>query len=373
MSPTTTSSVPVNGSLYRQLLALGAGITGGCFVLAASLWNTVLFSVGGIVFGGCPTFLLLGTAYAVLSWREVGANQLGAAYCYGSALRVLGSGLHYAPFGLVQIKVVPKGITQFQAPGEPEQVFKEDDKMPLPPGMVRPIRVVTAEGDRSMPSTKRDILDHSMTMTLSFYLQFAITDILVFIANFGDMEEFKKQVRDIGEAELAETAAQLTPRNFIAKLQKINEDLAKHIDRLIGNSGVDIMGAQVISPDLSHEVSGSLADIVKARAKADSLRFTSEGERDQLINQGEGKATAERKMLDARADGMKKMRENMGVSGEAILAAETTRSLSDKTIILAGAEGGMRDLMATVVGGMATLDAQKKGAQPAPKPEGDTK
>ena len=58
------------------------------------------------------------------------------------------------------------------------------------------------------------------------------------------------------------------------------------------------------------------------------------------------------------------MKEALGVTGEAIMAGEAVRGLSDKTdVLVVGAESGMRDVMGLVKGAQSALEAGK-GVRP---------
>jgi regulator of protease activity HflC (stomatin/prohibitin superfamily) len=350
-----TNVVP-NRTLYRVLWLFGAALIIITLSAAYTSWAESLIDKFGIAFNSGPTMTLFVLFYLAFSLREVSADEVGAAFCYGGALVALTSGLHFVPFGLMQIRKGPRTVQEFQSPGEPEKVQKTEDSVPLESGMVRPIRVVTG----GPKAGKDDILDTRMTITLSFFVQWAITDVLLYASNYGSAEEIEKQVRDIGEAILAEIATEHTPAGFIDSLPKINILLVARIGERFENSGVRIISTRLVSPDVSHEVSKALAGIPKARAETKQVEIRAEGDKTSRIKIGEGTAAAELALLTAQAKGRKAMKEALDISGESVIAAEAIRGLSDKTdVLVAGAEGGMRDMMSLVKGAQSALNPSR--------------
>lgn len=347
------ANVVSDPELYRVLFYYGIAVIVVMVITTGLLWGSLFF---GDYFDGGQTALIFLVMYILLSFKEIRANEVGAAFCYGKALQVLPSGLHFAPLWLMQIKKGPRTVQEFQCPGEPEKVQKTGDEVPLKEGMVRPIRVVTGG-----PSDKKtgDLLNTRMTLSLSFFVQWAITDVLDYTSNYGDSAQVEKQVRDIGEAILAEIAVVNSPASFIDDLLKTNKLLAKGMDKRFENSGVHIIAARLISPDVSHEVSIALANIPKVRAEAEQAKVKSEGEKTRLTNEGAGKAAAELAMLTARADGRKKMMDALGVDGDAVLASEAVNGILDKTDVLVMGQGGATDAMGLVKAAQSALNSGK--------------
>lgn len=367
MNANTTSGrspadVPEHPELYWPILFGGMAIIAIMLIIALTTWSSLLFDGLGITFNSGPTAIVFVIIYLVLSFKEVRADEVAGAYHYGKALVRLNSGPHFAPFGLMQILKAPRTVQEFQCPGEPETIQKGDDKVPLEPGMVRPIRAVT----RAPKASEKDLLDTQMTLEVSFVVQYAITDILDYKANFGSKEEIEKQLRDIGEVTIVEDITQNTPASFINTLPDINEKLAGQVKKRFKNSGIKVVSVRLISPDITHDVSKALANIPIARAEAKQVEIKAGGEQVRLTREGDGKASAELAMLNARAEGQKRMMKQLKVGGEVIIAAEAVRGLSDKTdVLVVGAEGGMRDVMGLVKGAQSTLNSKTlKGAMP---------
>lgn len=357
-SPSTRNppDIKENLGLYWLLLFVGVLIVMALLISATLTWSVRLLDVG-ITFDNGPTTLLIVMIYIALSIVEVRTDEIAGAYCYGRALKKLVQGPHFVPFGLMQIKKAPRTVQEFQCPGEPENVFKGDDRDTLPEGKVRPIRAVTAAS-----KGEDDILDVRMTLDLNFVVQYVIDDIFDYKANFGTTEQIERQLRDIGEATLAERVTKETPSSFIAALPEVNESLINATRARFENTGVHILSVRLISPDVSHGVSSALADIPVARAKAEQAKVTAEGEKVKRTKEGEGTAAAALSMLEAQAKGRKSMMDTLAVAGETVLASEAAMSLAQKTVVVVGAEGGMRDMMGLVKGAQASL--KQGGTEP---------
>ena len=354
------ADVQENPKLYRKLLLCGLTIILAMLVVAWATWSITLFDEFGLVFSGGPTMTLIVTAYLAFSLKEVRADEVAGAFCYGKALRRLRSGLHFVPFGLMQVKKASRTVQEFQCPGEPEEVFKGDDGDTLPDGMVRPIRAVT----RAPKKEEKGILDTQMTLSVNFVVQYAITNVFDYISNFGSKEQIEKQLRDVGEVKVVEDITQNTPAGFIKKLPVINEGLAGQVRKRFKNSGINIISVRLVSPDISHDVSTALANVPKARAEAAQVDIRAGGEQSRLTKEGAGRAAAELALLNAQATGREAMKKALGVTGETIMAGEAVRALSDKTdVLVVGAKSGMRDVMGLVKGAQSAL-AATKGAQP---------
>lgn len=367
-----SANVPEHSKLYETLQTGGAFIVLALAILAVvyayMFGNSLLFRFAGLDFAGAPSAIAPALLYLAASLKMVRADEHGGAYCYDKALKRLSAGLHFIPFGFSQIKSVSRKVQEFQCPDEPEKTFKGDDRKELPPGMVRPIRIVT----RAPKESEKGMLDEQMTLVVSFVFQYVVKDIFDYVANFGDTKLIEKQLRDIGESVIAEEATRRTPAGFIRDLPALNEKISGEVQDRFENSGVEIISARLIAPDVSHKVSSALADIPIARAgakkkvidaqgEAKAIEINAEAQKNQKRKVREGEAAGELAWLEAQAQGREKMMKSLDVSGEVVVAAEAIRELSPKTdTLVVGAEGGLRDIMAMVKGAAGALKSNPK-------------
>lgn len=342
-------------TVYLLLLTIGIAILVLLIMFGLYTWSTLLYHFNGIEFKGGPTSILFILVYLILSLKVVPADMRGGVYFYGLGLKREKSGLKFVPFGFMQIILKPRTVQEFQCPGDPEIVFKGDDRDELPTGMVRPIRVVTRAPDKE---TENGILDVQMTLVVNFFVQYAVDDVLDFVANFGSDDNLRMQVRDIGEAVVAEDATQLTPAGFIAGLKEVNKRLAREIGRGLKNSGVQVVSVRLISPDITHEVSTALANIPIARAHAEKTVTEAEAEKTKLTKEGEGRAAAKQAELFAEAEGLAKQMSDLRLSGDAVLAKTVAEAVLSKTNVLLAGGAGMADIAGLVSAAQAVLNTQ---------------
>lgn len=370
------ADVPGNPAFYAELWFFGLAIIIALSVIAWMTWDDPILDVFGIIFNEGSTLLFIATIYLILSLKEVSAHEIAGAFCYGKALAPISPGLHFVPLGLMQIKSVSRTVQEFQCPGEPEIVYKGDDKDELPVGMVRPIRAVTRapkskktnkkENETATEEEEGGVLDTQMTLSINFVVQYAINDVFDFVSNFGNKEEIEKQLRDVGEIQIVEDITQNTAAGFIKKLPEINAKLVGEVRKRFLNSGINIISVRLISPDITHGVSEALANVPKERADAQAVVIRASGEEIRLTKVGAGTAAAERSLLTARAEGRKLMMDKLGVDGASVLAAEAVRDISSKTnVIVTGGEGGMRDMLSLVIGAKSALTIKPEEKTPS--------
>lgn len=358
---TSPEDVPEHPTLYWILWYSGWAIVAALLLVSVSTWNVTFFDQYGITFNGGPTALLAAIAFLFLSYTVVGADELAGSYCWNKALVRLVSGPHLVWFLLMQVRIAPRPVQQRQYPGEPEEVQKGPDKDPLDEGKVRPIRPLT----RAPTATETGILDTQMALEISFVVQYAVTDIFDFVANYGgSLSSVEKQLRDIGEIVIAEETTRHTPASFITALPATNKMLLALTRKRFKQSGINIISVRLITPDLSHDVTKELANIPIARAKAEQMKIMAAGKEVEFTREGTGKANAKAAMLSAEAKGRKEMKDALEVTGDAVLASESARGILAETDVLLLGEGGMRDAMGLV---KAAQSALKSGTVTVPK------
>ncbi len=338
------------------VLLLGAGIL---------TWNVVLlpfFNLGGI-------FVILALVIVINSWVDVKTNEWAAFYFFGRALKMAGSGPHFRVPFLMQLVRVLKRLEQFQAPGEPEDVYHGDEKSDLPRGKVWPIRVTSRQ-----PRDGEDgHLDVQMTFEWSFYVQYQILDFFLFISRVGSFDQAKRLIRDSGEAILKAYAAERTLRGVIEDVATVDGTLDNRIRELANHWGMQIFEARTLAPNISHTLAEELRNLPVTRLKAEQMRTSASAERFRQEEEGAGAAKAKLDMLTSEAEGRKAFlqgeAEGLGakmdrlkVSGETIVAAElASDAFANANAIMMGG-GAAADLAATL---QVTADALKKGGKNA--------
>lgn len=342
--------VALSALLY--IILVGVGI---------ATWNIMLlpfFNVGGI-------FALLALIHFFLSWTVVETTEWAGFYFYGRALKMAESGPHFKPWLLVQDVRAPKGLQQFQAPGEPEEVFHGDEKEVLPKGMVWPIRVTS----RAPKADETGHLDVQMTFEWPFYVQYQILDFFMFVSGIGSFEQAKRLIRDSGEAVQKRFAATRTLRMVIEGAEEIDDTLDNRIRELTNKWGMQIFEARTLAPNISHSLATELHNVPIERLRVEQVVTRAGGERTRLEEEGAGAAKAKLDMLTSEAsgreaflkgeaEGLKAKKRALRVDGATIIAAEVASDAFNKAngVLMGGS--AVSELVATV---QTTSDALKKG------------
>lgn len=329
--PILVPVIPAEG-LYSTLIYGTMAVYVLLFVLGWVNWQVPLF--GPFNVGG--GYISLAVLHFLSSWTYVDKDQFAAAYFWGRALKILERGPVFRPLGLVQVEFAPSILGQFQAPGEPEEVFHGDNTAPLPRGMVRPIRVTTRDRIRG----ENGKLDAQMTLDVSFYIQFQIYDFLQFVSTVGTFKHAKKLMRDTCETLVGEWATTHTVNGLILSLPQFNKIVDNRLRKLTKNWGMQIFEAKMLSPDLSHDLAAELRNIPKTRLQVDQVRERADGEQYRLAKEGRGKASARRSFLTAEADGLEAQKKQLSVTGEAVIAktvAENALANADSVLMGGGA------------------------------------
>ncbi len=359
--------VKVYGGLYWGLF-IGTFVAYAILLFIAwTTWDSMLIPDFEGLNIGFPILALV-LIHFFSSWGMVDKDEWAAFYFYGRALRLLSPGPYFKPTGLMQIERAPRKLRQFQAPGEPEEVFYEDNKVPLPSGMVRPIRITT----RAAKEGETGHLDVQMTASWSFYVQYQIKDFFRFIANVGDFDHAKMLIRDTGEAVLNDFASKHTMNGMIENLTAISEELDNRIRVLTQRWGMEIYEARILSPDVSHTLATELRNVPAERLRAEQTRTKAEAERERLVQEGAGTASAKEALLmaeavgreaflTAEAAGLKAKREALDIDGETVIVAEVASdAFKHADSVVVGAGDGIRDLMGMLKAGSSVLNPKGK-------------
>lgn len=296
--------------------------------------------------------LILG---AVLLWiatsvRVIQADELAGVFCYGLPMIKISRGPKIIIWGVFQLERFNATVEENHFPGEPEEIQKTDDSVPLeyieittPDGItitrpkVRPIRITTG---KPKESEKDDILDAQTTIEWTFWARWIIVDPFQFIASAGgDVTMAVKQMRDVGESCLNDEVTILTVSEIISGFASLQKKLEVRIKEEMKHFGIEIIGVGMTSPDLNHALATALRDIPIAKAKAAQTLIAADAEayRLSMVGRGEGKATEEK--LAGEGRGYRRAGKFIGVEPAEMLAAQVARDTIGEGDLILGTEG----------------------------------
>ncbi len=336
-------------------------ITGKVSIDHANLWNWgwIIASLQLICF--------------ILSFRAVASDQKAALLLFGAPIYGVGSGLVFVPWLICSLKRISRLTFQMQIPGEPEEIDKsgDDEKGILLGKKVLPIRATTGSHEivKNDPVfsidpafVEGDPLGYRMTLEPTAIIRFKVKDVVQFVRTIGSVTEAKRQLRDTAEAVIRNEFAMRTPALIIAHRTKIDEEIRKEIEKLVGNNtntpddeswGIDVDTAQLIDVDINKGINEALKKVATAKIAAVGTVVTATAEKEAAIEAGKGAASAELSMLTAQAEGKAKLaaiaRTKSGRYAMALETAEKTVEKAQYSIV--GADG----LMGAIASAMETM------------------
>ncbi|HWU24167.1 MAG TPA: SPFH domain-containing protein [Candidatus Paceibacterota bacterium] len=261
----------------------------------------------------------------------------------------------------------PTDIQEIEEPGPRDDIFWGDEDVELPKGKVRPIFVTS----RSQIKGETRALDTQIQYAVAYYVFWSVSDdVATFRRNSRSLAEADSQIKKISLTLLDQIVGALTAEGVIADQANVNDRFDDAICRKAYGMGVEIHQAGLHGFNLSHEMARAMRNRAKAQFELETTNMQTDGQARRIreIGKAEGDADYERAKasIEGRADGMAILKENLGASGEAVLAFEAVREILPKSTVLAGASAGASDL-AGVVGTMAATFTAMKGGDQASK------
>ena len=289
--------------------------------------SLVLMGVGVEISGANVGAILLAleTAYLIFSYGTVGVDEVAARFVLGAPDGNLDPGPYLAPLGLVTVRKGRRTRYQDELPGEPRQIFRQDDKLPVPPNMFPPIRVKfgspRADDDAAL---KKDPYNIQIVAEVVPVVSWKIINATKFFKSYDDVDAFRKILEDKAVELFGIEFSDKTPAKALLTIAKTNKKLRVKIDVATANTGVQIVDAFVKPFIFSHPLNTSVVEVSIARQKAEAVKATAVGEKQKRMEEGIGAAQARRLMLEAEAVGVAKLAEiSKTPEGQATLWMET--------------------------------------------------
>ncbi|TSC70020.1 MAG: hypothetical protein CEO12_610 [Parcubacteria group bacterium Gr01-1014_46] len=265
-------------------------------------------NVEGINIGA--VMLALETAYLVFSFGTVKVEEVAAKFCFGAPAGNLTPGLYFAPPGVMEVRKGKATQYQDELPGEPRQIFRQDDVAPVPPGMFPPIRVKFGVPRKDDPPTlKNDPYNIAMTAEVVPVVSWKITDATAFFTNYEDVDVFRRILEDKAIEVFGNEFSGVTPARALSTLSTTSTILQKKIETETANTGVQILDAYVKPFIFSHPLNTAVVRVSIAKRDAEAVRVAASAEKDRLTSVGIGNANARKLMLEAEAIGIAKLAE----------------------------------------------------------------
>lgn len=296
----------------------------------------------------------------LLSIGIVGVGEQGAIVFLGRPVKNVKSGPVLVPWPLCWIRKETVNLINEEIPDDPEKIYRGDEPT-APKGYYLPIRVTFAAPENSDP---KDPLNARLTLEVPAFFSYLIYDVGQFVQTIGSQEKVKKQAQDIVAGLVAEEFTKITPKKAFADLGKYSRMFRNRLEKIVKEQewGIKIINAMIKQPQGTHELNRKISGAVEAGFQKQADITAGEGEREKRRLLGEGDGLAEKAVLDGRTAGLKKMKDELNISAEVIIGAETARAITSnpgqKTVIVEG----FKDLIGVATGiGKTLKEAEKTG------------
>lgn len=296
--------------------------------LGAGLWLLGFENIGKIV-------LLFSILHLMFGQKRVTVNQYLVIDFLGIPLTVINGTAGMILIGCTTTKFNASQV-QTQYPGNPEDIFWDDEKKDLPSGKVRPVRFSTKTPTGFDPKTETDPLKmfrYTIAVSWTVTWQIKKSEVIKFWKNVGSENEAISRMRDQSQETLKEEYGKLTPSEVLEKTKKTSKKLERDLEKLTGDGddpgsgwGVNIVGVNIVEDNLGHTTTAEQAKATQAQYKLNAK-----------LKENLGVGDEERQKLIGRADGTKKIQENLKteegrLAARLTLASETLKN-SDYTIV----------------------------------------
>lgn len=328
-------------------------------------WKTVV-SVYGVIFlaivllniFGSPVDIFgeeygLGTLvfyalilYTAMSLRTIGPTDLGCRLFFEKPIGNVSSGLTFVPPIICDLVTETRLVTQDEIPAEPEKIYRgsvDDEVGKTVPkelqavGMKPPIRITFSgrnEASIEMGLKEDDPYDRRLTAEVVPVIRWRIDDFKTFLETIGSVERARKQMEDTCVKTFTEVLTKVSPAVAMLRIKECSEALQKAIEDLVNGWGIEIENAQIKAINFTQTLNAAVQNVVVQERGKVAKKL-----------EGEGLGSVEKAVIDGRTDGFKKMVEDLGVSSEAVIGAETARAIagegdkSSQRTIITGTSG----------------------------------
>lgn len=279
------------------------------------------------------------------SWKSVDASDWGIRMIGGYPIDSFTSGPVFIPLFFCTLETLPRGRNELEIPSDPENIYrapKDDTTGVVPPGKKPPVRITFGPPQKADGIDADNPLHVQMTQEVDVAIWYRVEDAVKFRIAIKTIQEAEKQLEDFVVATLSEAFAKVTPAVAFKNLAQHSENLKNAIDAHIHDWGVYVEAVKVKGINIDRALNTAMIEVPRAKETARAAVIAGKAGKTTTKLAGEGKGLAEKAVLDGRTAGLKKMMEDLGISGDAVLAAETARGITEnpgqKTII-AGSQG----------------------------------
>lgn len=303
-------------------------------------------SVGGIAFNPQMILLLAELLYIAAGFRSIPTDRAAGLDFAGTPVKQFGNGLKWYPWLVFNLTTESALLVQAEFPGDADHVFWGGEEKELTDGKVRPIYILTGENPGSnLPTDLQTNLGASALVRFQLVSQ-RYFDLVRNVAPVDEANgsviretmtgnssvtprllEVLRQLRDTGARYMGEVIGKLSYNEITLHRALLDEWLFNRIKLEMIPWGLELREAGFTQLNPGHDYNKALQDRSAASITRDAIVLQAEGDKRKLELLGEGTAAARLALLKAEAEGQKKIRDGLGVSGEQVLAADVGKEL----------------------------------------------
>jgi len=262
--------------------------------------------------------------YGLFSIRTVALDRVAGISLLELPFRYFHNGPKLVPLGLFTYEEDTANTLQAELPGEQDKIFRGDEEKSLPPGMVRPTRVLFAEDENDPLPTGRQMAADTSTQVI---IRIIPERFFEFIKRVPEIDEHQREnivstmnvkadaslrmleilryLSDNHAKIMGEIAGQISFNEANKFRGLVNELLLIRMRYAVVGLGINISQANITYINPGHDFNKSIQGRGKAVAERDSQKIKAEGLLTELKLKGEGDAHAIREKGQAEADAAK--------------------------------------------------------------------
>jgi regulator of protease activity HflC (stomatin/prohibitin superfamily) len=328
-------------------------------IIAITMLNIILAWTGINVMSVNVGIILLALeiGYLYLSFGKVEIDEVAVLFLWGRPIKELKPGLYIALLGIFSVRKEKGTIFQDELPGEPENIFREDGK--VPDGMFPPIRIKFGQPDSKDENLKDDPYNIAMVAEVVPVVAWRITSAITFFSKMGDVKNCRKILSDKAISVFGDDFSNVTPAKALLTLDATSQKLEKKLREETSGRGIDIDDAYVKPFIFSHGLNSSVVNVSVASQNAIATKKTADAEEYKRSHEGKGTADAEKLLLAVRRHNIKELAKISGTpEGEIVLWMNTLSDAlkNSQYSIIPGSElftsvSGIKEMLDKVKGG----------------------
>jgi hypothetical protein len=304
--------------------------------------------VWSIAFNPQLILLLAELVYVAAGFRAIPTDRAAGLDFAGTPVKQFGNGLKWYPWLVFNLTTESALLVQAEFPGDADHVFWGGEEAELPDGKVRPIYILTGENPGSNLPT-----DLQTNLGASALVRFQLVskryfDLVRNVAPVDDANgsfiretmtgnssvtarllEVLRQLRDTGARYMGEVIGKLSYNEITLNRALLDEWLFNRIKLEMIPWGLELREAGFTQLNPGHDYNKALQQRSAASIARDALVLQADGKGREIERIGEATASARLALLKAEAEGQKKIRDGLGVSGQEVLAADVGKAMAD--------------------------------------------